>query len=157
MRTAATPPTWWLTTTAVAPTPSPIDPRPRIIPLNPLRAGRARGRRGGHGGVGTAGALVRGAAPIRGRRPGLLLRRLPGAGCPPQPRVDALVDLLADPLDQALGDGRVVPRSELGVGGHGRGDLVPLVDVHAHTLCRNGTAGQAGQRDEFSGARPAAR
>ena len=65
-----------------------------------------------------------------------------GLRLPAEPRVDPPVDLIADPLDQALGDGRVVPWPQFGVGGHGHGDLVPLVDVHANTLCRKRHAGK---------------
>src|ERR1700733_14756361 len=52
MRMSGTPPGLWLTTTLVAPTPSPMDPRPRTIPLSPLPRDGAGGAATGRAGVG---------------------------------------------------------------------------------------------------------
>ena len=53
-----------------------------------------------------------------------------------QARVDAPVDLLADALDEAFGERRVVVRAELGMGRHRGGDFLTLVGVHTRTLRR---------------------
>jgi len=60
-----------------------------------------------------------------------------------EPGVHPLVDLLADPLDKTLGHRRLVARAEFGMGGHGGGDLITLVGVHAHTLRPHQGAEQA--------------
>ena len=51
-----------------------------------------------------------------------------------QAGIDPLVDLLADPLNEALGDSRLIPRAKLGVSRHGGGYLLALISVHGHTL-----------------------
>ena len=123
----------------------PHRPEAEDHPAQPAAPGRARGAGGGTA-AGRAGAGATGPWYAGGPwYPGLAvaLRLLPGPGLPAQPRVDALVDLVADPLDEALGHGRVVPRPEFGVGGHGRGDLVPLVDVHAqHVMSQTARPGK---------------
>jgi hypothetical protein len=49
-----------------------------------------------------------------------------------QPGVHPPVDLLADPLDEALRHGRVVARPEITVCGRRRRDFIP--EAHAVTL-----------------------
>ena len=140
MSSAAADCTWWPTTTAVAPTPSPIDPRPRIAPLNPPPRRGAGGAAAGPGGAGAAGPWYAAGSwyGCSGCDGATRWRPAPGGSAAARrSAVDPPVDLLADALDEALGDGRVIPWPEFRVGGHGRCDLIPLVGVHAHTLCRN--------------------
>ncbi len=117
----------------------PHRPEAEDHPAQAAGPARHRGRRrggGGHRRRGRGRPLVGGRPLIAGRWVITVLRLPAGPGRPAEPRVDPPVDLVADPLDQALGDGRVIPRSEFRMGGHRRGDLIPLVGVHALTLCR---------------------
>jgi hypothetical protein len=60
----------------------------------------------------------------------------------PQAGVHPPVDLLADPLDKALGDGGLISRAKFGVSRHRGGDLLALVSVHRDTLCSGARDGE---------------
>ncbi len=108
-----------------------IERRPRRIPLSPLARRAGGGTESGRS-ASARRRLVRG-----GRR---AARRAAGAGRPaPAARRGGRRCACRSPRRSARrgpGHGGVVPRSEFGVGGDRRGDLVALVDVHAHTLYR---------------------
>ena len=88
-------------TTAVAPMASAIEPRARNTDPTPIRPG-----------AGAAAWLL--------RQRSLQLTEQPGVHPP--------VDLLADPLDEALGHGRVVARAEITMGRRRGPDFIP--DAH---------------------------
>jgi hypothetical protein len=49
---------------------------------------------------------------------------------PSEPGVDPAVDLLADPIDEALGHRGVITGAQIPMGGHGGGDLRSPVLFH---------------------------
>ena len=67
-----------------------------------------------------------------------------------QPRVDTLVDLFADALDEALGHSGVVLGTEFGMRRHGSGDLLTLVGVHGLTVCRAGQPEQGNRESKHA-------
>jgi hypothetical protein len=63
-----------------------------------------------------------------------------------QPGINPPVDLVADPLDQALGHGVVVGGAQLTVRGARSGYLVTRLLVHVDTIRRDRAAWRAGGR-----------